>query len=122
MADGERSPSLVEQAIMVVSVIFTVLLFAFVTVQAVTTPVESAPEVTVVDTGTSDNGEVLVTVRFRNPAAVGYLSVTVESDCTDPATSLRFSNVPASGERTGTIVCPPGTTDPNVSVVSWVRA
>jgi len=51
----------------------------------------------------------------------GLITATVEANCTDPPAELTFQNVPARSTREGTIVCPPGTRDPAVSVTTWIR-
>jgi hypothetical protein len=76
--------------------------------------------VTVVGTEPLPNGSVAVTVELRNPMDVGLVTATVESDCTSPPAEVQFSYVPASTRRTGTLVCPAGTTDPSVSMANWV--
>jgi hypothetical protein len=118
--DGETSN--VEKAVMAVSIAFTVALFAFAGWQMIQTPVQTAPEATVIGTNTLENGSVAVSLRLRNPADVGFVSVTVESPCTNPPAEVSFSYVPADTIRTGTIICPSGTTDPTVEVSSWVQA
>ncbi|WP_254546558.1 hypothetical protein [Halomarina pelagica] len=54
-------------------------------------------------------------------ALVGLVSVTVEANCTPPPTELTFQHVSTDSRRVGRSVCPPGTTDPGVSVSSWAR-
>lgn len=109
-----------EMAVIALSVAITVLLFAYAGWQMVTPPEGGTPEVSVVGTETMPNGNVAVTVRLRNPRDVGLITATVESSCSSPPTRVEMSFIPASSTRTATLVCPPGTTDPGVSVVNWV--
>jgi hypothetical protein len=76
--------------------------------------------VSVVGTETVENGSVAVEVRLRNPRGVGLVTATAQSDCSSPPTQVEFSYVPAASTRTGTLVCPAGTTAPNVSLANWV--
>lgn len=117
----QREPSAAEKAVMVVSIAFTVSLFAFAGWQMAMAPSDGAePEVSVVGMEPMEDGSVAVTVRLRNPRNVGLISATVSSNCTSPPTELEFSYIPADSDRTGTLVCPPGTRTSSVSVVSWV--
>ena len=116
----QRQASTIEKVVIAVSVTFTVLLFAYAGWQIVTTPQATTPEATVVGTERLDSGDVAVTVRLRNPRDVGLVTATVESDCASPPAEVQLSYVPASTTRTATLVCPPGTTDPTVSVANWV--
>lgn len=114
--------STVEKVVMVVSVLFTLSLVAYGGWQMAMTPDTSPPNASVVDTESLPNDEVAVTVRLTNPRDVGLVSATVESECTTPPPSVEFTYVPASSTRQGTLVCPPNTTDPNVSAANWVAA
>ena len=117
----QREHSTAEKAVMVVSIAFTISLLAFAGWQMATAPSTGAePTVSVVETEPMENGSVAVTVRLRNSKDVGLVSATVSADCTSPPAEVAFSYVPAASDRTGTIVCPPGTTDPDVSMASWV--
>ncbi|RDI69668.1 hypothetical protein [Halopelagius longus] len=111
--------SAVEKAIILVSVAFTVSLFAFAAVQMVSTHSATAPTVDVVNRQTMENGDVVFVVKFANDQDAGIESATVEANCTSPPTTLEFTNVPSDGTRYGRIVCPPGTEDPGVSVAAW---
>ena len=121
-SNGKKRPSTVEKVVMVVSVLFTLSLVAYAGWQMAMTPNTSAPNASVADIESLPNGDVAVTVRLRNPRDVGLISATVESQCTTPPPSVQFTYVPASTTRQGTLVCPPGTTNPNVSVTNWVAA
>lgn len=121
-SDGGQGTSVAEKAVMVVSVLFALSLVAYGGWQMAVTPSETTPNATVVETEPTPNGEVAVTVRLRNPGDVGLISATVEANCTTPPPSVQLTYVPASSTRRGTLVCPPGTTSPNVSVANWVKA
>lgn len=108
-----------EKAVIAVSVLFTLSLFAYAGWQIATPPAVDDPQVTVVGTEPADGG-VAVTVRLRNPKDVGLVSATVQADCAAPPPQVEFSYVPAASTRTGTVVCPPGTTDPSASLANWV--
>ena len=120
--DRSEGKSTVEKAVMAVSVAFTLLLFAYAGWQLVAVPSGGVPAASVADSQTLSNGSVAVTVRVRNPSNVGLITATVESPCTDPPVELQFTYLPADATRTGTLVCPPGSTSPTVSVTSWERA
>lgn len=124
MSDGgdpeAESVPLVEKAVMVTSVLFTLALFGFAVSQTLTGASAAAPTVGVTERELTDDG-VQYTVELRNEGDVGLVSATVIVRCTDPPTTFTFANVPAGGHRVGTVVCPPGTADPTVSVVTWVQ-
>lgn len=111
-----------EKVVMVLSIGITIFLFAYAGWQITTPPQAEIPKATVVETKPLGNDSVAVTVELRNPRDVGLITATVESSCTSPPTQVEFSFVPASSTRTGTIVCPPGTTDPSASLSSWVHS
>ena len=119
-SEQQQGTSTVDKVIMVISVTVTVLLFAYAGWQIVTPPQGDTPQVSVVGTDTLRNGDVAVTVRLRNPKDVGLITATVESNCSSPPAEVQFSYVPASSTRSGTVVCPAGTTDPSVSIANWV--
>jgi hypothetical protein len=121
-SDGSPDPSIAEIAVMAISVLFTLSLVAYGGWQMATAPSATTPEATAVASESTPNGGVVVTVRLRNPGDVGLVSATVEANCTTPPPSVQFSYVPAASTREGKLVCPAGTTDPNVSVASWVTA
>lgn len=123
--DGGGDPEaatvpLVEKVVMVASVLFTLSLFGFAIWQSLTGASAAAPAVGVTGSEVTTDG-VQYTVELRNEGDVGLVSATVVVRCTDPPTTFTFANVPASGHREGTVVCPPGTADPTVSVVTWVQ-
>lgn len=107
---------------MVLSVLFTLSVIAYGGWHMATTPDGTTPNATVVETESIPSGEVAVTIRLTNPGDVGLVSATVEADCSDPPPSVQFTYVPASSTGEGTLVCPSGTTTPNVSVSNWVTA
>lgn len=117
----EQSPSTAEKVVMVVSVTFTVALFAFAAWQAVSPPAGEAPTADVVGQRTTASGDVVFTVEVANPQDVGLRRATVEAACTSPPTEVGFEMVPAGGTRRGQMVCPPGTATPDVSVASWIE-
>jgi len=112
--------STAEKAVMVISVGFTVTLFGFAIAQALMAPGPAEPTVVIIDERPASDGDVIYTVELRNHDDVGLVSATVEAACTDPPAELRFQNIPASGTREGSVVCPPGTRDPALSVTTWV--
>lgn len=123
-SESEQQPdaSTAEKVVMVLSVALTIVLFAYAGWQIVTPPQAETPEATVVEETSLEDGSVAVTVQLRNPSDVGLITATVESNCTSPPPQVEFSYVPASSTRTGTLVCPPGATDPSVSLANWVPA
>ena len=119
-SDGKQST--VEVAVMVVSILFTAALFTFAGWQMVSGPTTAQPQATVVGTETVANGSVVVTVELRNRQDIGLVSATVGADCSTPPPEVRFEYIPASSNRRGNLVCPPGSETPTVSVSSWVNA
>lgn len=81
---GSQGASTVEKGVTVVSVAFTLLLFAHVGWQMVVPPQTTTPQVSVGETEPMANGSVAVTVRLRNPANVGLITATVQSNCSSP--------------------------------------
>lgn len=118
----EDDVSTVERAMTVVSVAFTLALLGLVVWQSMTAPAEVQPQVGVVSVENGTDGRVEVAVELVNVGSVGLDSATVEVDCTSPPRSVTVEHVPASGRRQATVVCPAGTTDPDVSVASWQEA
>lgn len=119
-SNGKQGASTVEKVVMVVSVLFALSLLAYGGWQMAVTPDATTPNATMVGTDATPSGDVAVTVRLRNPRDVGLVSATVESDCTTPSPEVQFTYVPASTTRQATLVCPPGTTAPDATVVNWV--
>lgn len=119
---GGRVPGTVEKALMALSVAFTVALVAYAGWQLAVAPADpTAPEVRIVDTETLPDGSVAVTIELHNDGVTGLRTATVESSCTNPPTEVTFSMVPADATRRATLVCPPGTTTPTVTVTNWVE-
>jgi hypothetical protein len=118
MADGHDGPTAAEKAVMAVSAIITVSLFAYVLVHGLAAPPDQGPEAAV--TGTTDTGDgLVVTVELRNRQRSGLISATVEADCGPSPPTITFENVPASGERTGTLTCPANASEPDLAIVAW---
>lgn len=118
----QQGASPAEKVVMVISIVTTVLLFAYAGWQIVTLPQAGTPEATVVETASIQNGSVAVMVQLRNPSDSGLITATMGANCTSPPAQVMFSYIPASSTRTGTLVCPAGTTDPFVSLANWVRS
>lgn len=119
---NEQRTTTAEKAVMVVSVLFTLSLITYGGLQMVTTPDGTTPNAAVVETEPLPSGEVAVTIRLTNPGDVGLISTTIAANCSTPQPSVQLTYVPASSTRQGTLVCPPDTTNPNVSVTNWVTA
>ncbi|WP_225333298.1 hypothetical protein [Halomicrobium urmianum] len=117
---GGDEPSAAEWVVTVVSVAVTLLLFGYVAWHAVTTPASADPVATVAGTEATDDGRLAATVSVDNPGSQGLESVTVAVDCANE--SLTFAHVPTDAERTGTVVCPAGTDDPEATVERWIPA
>lgn len=117
-----QGPSTAEKVLTGISVVFTVLLFGFVAWQAIQPPGGAHPQAEVVGTDEAANGSVLVRVELTNPGNAGLISATVEANCSQPPPDTTFEYVPSGGRERGILVCPPGTTRPNVSVSAWVPA
>ncbi|MFD1512121.1 hypothetical protein [Halomarina rubra] len=111
-----------ETALSVLSVAFTVALFAFVLYQTVSTPMAADPTVRVLATETTDSGEVLVTVELRNQQGSGLASATVEVACDDPAPDVTFEHVPADGTEEGVVRCPADSNTTDAAVATWIPA
>lgn len=118
----ENGVSTVERAMTVVSVTVTLALLGLVVWQSMTAPADVQPRVGVVGVENGSEGRVEVTVELVNVGSVGLASATVEVACGSPPRSVTFQHVPASGRRQATVVCPTGTTDPDVSVATWQEA
>lgn len=118
----DEGPSTAEKVLTGISVAFTLLLFGYVAWQAVQSPGATQPEAEVVGVERLANGSVAVRVELTNPGGSGLISATVEASCDQPPPDATFEYVPADGREQGILVCPPGTTRPNVSVSAWVPA
>lgn len=118
--DDRNDPSAIEIAFMILSALVTLALFGFLVYQAASAPQTGEPTAELLGMETLEDGSVLVEVGVHNHARQGLLVVEVEVQCDDPAPSLTFQNLPAEGRRKGTIVCPPGTTAPEVSISGWI--
>lgn len=117
-----QGPSTAEKVLTVISVAFAVLLFSYVAWQAVQPPDGTQPQVEVVGTDEAANGSVVVHVELTNPGNAGLISATAEASCGQPPPDVTFEYVPAGGREQGVLVCPLGTTRPDVSVSAWVPA
>lgn len=106
---------------MVLSALLTVAVFTFAVWQAVTAATAAPPSVRVVGAQSAPIGDLVVTVELANEGDVGLRSATVEVSCVDPPIEVEFLDVPVDGRRTGQVRCPPGTGEPDVSVVSWIE-
>lgn len=113
-------PSTAEKVLTGISVAFTVLLFGYVAWQAVQPPGGVGPQAEVTGTEQLSNGSVAVHVELTNPGDTGLVSATVEANCDQPPSDTTLEYLPAGGREQGVLVCPPGTTRPNVSISAWV--
>lgn len=120
-SDRRQQASAAEKAVLAISIVLTVVLFAYGGWQIVSPPQGPVPEAAITETQPLEDGSVAVTVELRNPTDVGLVTATVQSNCSSTPPQVEFSYVPASSTRTGTLVCPPGTTDPSVSLTNWVN-
>lgn len=118
--EQNQGSSAAEKVLTGISIAFTVLLFSYVALQAVQPPDGTHPQAHVVGTDEASNGSVVVRVELTNAGNAGLISATVETDCERPPPDVTFEYVPAGDRERGTLVCPAGTTRPNVSVSSWV--
>lgn len=125
MADGSQPTSgdRLETVVMVVSALLIVGVTAYLASQALTTPTAPNPTATVgaVEPAPGAGEDIHVTVNLDNEGEIGLASVEVMVQCGSVERSLSFTHVPARGHRTGTVVCPAGTT-PRASVATWVEA
>ena len=118
--EQDQEVSTAEKVLMVISVGVTLLLFGYVAWQATEPPNKSLPEANVVGTETAANGSVIVHVKLTNPGDRGLISATVKANCAQPPPDVTFDYIPADGTERGVLVCPAGTSQPSVSVSSWV--
>jgi hypothetical protein len=117
---------LLEAVIMVASAVLIVAVLGYLVSQALVTPAAPDPTATVdavepLPAGEEGPGRTRVTVSLDNDGELGLSSVEVVVECGRTERSLTFTQVPARGHRTGTVVCPQGTT-PTASVATWIEA
>lgn len=120
-SDDEES-SWAERLLVAVSAGFTLLLLSYVVWQSMMIPVTAEPTATITETESLSSGDLKVTVELRNAQYVGLVMATVEVDCATPPPEITFEHVPADDRRTGFVVCPSGTQQPNVTVSTWTEA
>lgn len=112
-----------EKAVSVVSVLFTVMLFAFLIWQALQVPANTSPDAHIANTEELPDGQVAVTVVLRNSASRGLLSATVAVDCEQPPPNFQFMHVPASSRQEAVLVCPAsGVGNATANVTTWQTA
>ncbi|MXR40201.1 hypothetical protein GRX01_02355 [Halobaculum sp. WSA2] len=117
---------LLEAGIMVVSALLIVGLLGYIASQAIVAPTAAEPTATIdsverMPPESPQAGRVRVTVGLENDGETGLGSVEVAVRCGSVERSLVFTHVPARGHRTGTVICPRGTT-PDADVVAWIEA
>ena len=118
-----RAPGTAQKAAMVAGGVLTVLVLACLVWQFATVAPAAPPRATVVGTEPLSDGRVAVTVALHVPERTGLVTGTVSSTCTSSQSArTTFANRPADSTWTGTVIGPAGTTDPTVSVDSWVEA
>jgi hypothetical protein len=121
--DGSDSPSTAEKAVTVLSVVFTVFLFAFLVWHALQVPADATPRADIERVEELPGDRVGVTVLLTNPGSEGLLSATVAVNCTQPAPSAEFTHVPTDGRRSAVLVCPAGTgRNATANVTMWQTA
>lgn len=103
---------------MALSILLTALLFGYLVLQAYTAP-DTPVLVVEVEQVERTSDALQVHVVLRNDGGVGVRTATVEVLCEEPAPSMTFMNVPASGKRRGVIVCPADADDITARVASW---
>lgn len=121
---GQDGGELLELTIVVASALLIAVALGYVGWQATVTTADGVPTATVEaiePMPASDDDRRRVTVRLDNRHGTGLSSVQVAIQCGDAERSLAFAHVPADGGRTGTVVCPAGTT-PVAEVVTWIEA
>ncbi|MFD1646503.1 hypothetical protein [Haloarchaeobius litoreus] len=117
---------LLETGIMIVSALLLVGLLGYIASQAIVAPTAAEPTATIdsVEPLPSDSpqgGSIRVTVSLENEGETGLSSVEVVVRCGSVERSLVFTHVPARGHRTGTVICPRGTT-PTANIAAWIEA
>lgn len=116
--------ALLERAIVVASVLLVLGTLGYVGWQATGTTADGVPSATVERVEPMpgpDADRSRVRVRLDNRRGTGLATVSVAVHCGDAERSLSFEHVPAGGHRTGTVVCPGGSTAV-AEVVSWQEA
>ena len=120
---GGNGPSTAETAVTIVSVLFTLLLFAFLILQAFNVPAETAPEAHIESVEDIPGNRTAVTVVLTNPANEGLLTATVAVNCTQPPPSIQFTHVPTDGWQRAVLVCPGATgNNATANVTVWQAA
>jgi len=117
---------LLEDVITVVSALLIVGVIGYLVSQALVAPATPDPTATVdsverLQSDEQETGSLRVTVSLNNRGETGLSSVEVVVQCGGTERSLVFTYVPARGHRTGTVICPQGTT-PTASVAAWIEA
>lgn len=118
--DDRDEPSLTEKIVMVASAVFTLALIGYMTWQVVALPADAEPSAELLGTQPSADGDVLVRIALLNEGARGLREAEVEVKCGEQPPAVTFTNIPAHSRRDGTVTCPAGTTEPEVSVTYWV--
>lgn len=120
--EGLTGADLLELVIVVASVLLIAGMLGYVLWQAAVTP-EPADPVATVDgvEPMADADRQQVTILVENEGGTGLTSVRVAVRCGSLESSLEFAYLSPGGRRTGTVVCPAGTT-PEVAVENWVEA
>lgn len=116
---------LLEAIIMVLSALLILGVLGYLVSQAIVTPTAAEPTATVetVEPFRSDESgteTVRVRVSLVNEGGTGLEAVEVVVHCGATERSLVFTQVPADGNRMGTVICPEGTTS-TASVVAWIE-
>lgn len=123
---GIAGGDILEASIMIVSALLLVGLLGYIASQAIVAPTDAEPTATIdsverLPSESPQAGSIRVTVSLENEGENGLRSVEVAVRCGSVERSLLFTHVPARGHRTGTVICPPGTT-PTASVTTWIEA
>lgn len=120
--DTSGAADLLEQLIVAASVLLIIGTLGYIAWQAAGTSTTADPVASVDTVEATSGGERLrVVVRLDNLRGTGLTSVQVAVRCGVTERSLEFTHVPAGGHRTGSVVCPAGTT-PEAIVETWIEA
>lgn len=120
--DNSGAAGLLERVIVVASVLLILGTLGYIAWQAAGTSTTADPIAIVEAVEPTSSGERLhVAVRLDNRRGTGLTSVQVAVRCGVTERSLEFTHVPAGGHRTGSVVCPAGTT-PEAVVETWIEA